>query len=299
MNRLPELAVVVPSVNGWSVLEGVLDALENQNGDVELEIIVADRVGDVVRGPLQREFPAVRLIEASSDTSIPRLRALSIASAQADVVAVIEDHVLVPPDWAERMLEAHRAGAVVVGGAIENAATEDWVDWAAFLCEYSHCLEPPPAGPTQWVAGNNVSYRRSLLERYRDVVESDCWENVLHDAMRSDGVTLHSRPDIRVGHKMHHTVGSYMEQRYLYSRSFAAMRMADASRLARALYGTAALALPPVLFGRIVARVWRTRRHRTQLLFSLPLLVPFVLAWAMGETVGAWRGGGDALARVC
>lgn len=56
--------------------------------------------------------------------------------------------------------------------------------------------------------------------------------------------------------------------------------------------------LPGVLFARIVSRVWRRGRHRRELLYSLPLLIPFALAWAAGETMGAWFGGGNALTRV-
>lgn len=297
--RRPDLSVVVPSVNGWGTLRECLEALADQRGDAQLEILVADRVGDTVRQPLRERFSSVRLLEAPPGTTIPRLRALAFEFAHADVVGVIEDHVIVPPDWTAQMLSAQRGGASVVGGAIDNAACDRLVDWAAFLCEYHHCIEPPPAGPASWVPGNNVTYRRSLLERFRPVLERERWENALHDAMRDAGVTLESRPEIRVGHKMHFTVWEYVRQRYFYSRSFAAMRLAGAGAARRAAYGVAACALPPLLFYRIVTRVWRTGRHRRELIRSVPLFLPFVASWAVGEIAGAWFGPGRALAKVC
>jgi hypothetical protein len=293
----PALSVVVPSVNGWSDLEGSLAALSAQDAGVDIEILVADRVGDAVRRPLRQRFPSVRLIEAEPGTTIPDLRAMAFTEARGDVVGVIEDHVLVPTDWARRMLAEHAAGAQVVGGSVVNAATTKLVDWAAFLCEYSQSLVPPE-GPSEWVTGNNVTYRRDLLASHRDVWQAGRWENYLHDALKRDGVVLMSRPGITVGHKMHYTVGSYLHQRYLYSRSYAGMNAKGAGAARRFAMGLASFALPPVLFARIVSRVWASGKHRRQLLRSLPLQAVFTLGWAAGEIVGWWAGPSDALQKV-
>jgi hypothetical protein len=224
---------------------------------------------------------------------------MAFEAARAPVVGVIEDHVIVPPDWTRRMLAAHREGAVAVGGAVENAAIHRLVDVAAFLCEYSHCLAPPPAGPAPWLTGNNVTYRRALLERFRAVIEQETWENVLHDALRAAGVTLMSRPDIVVGHKKHLTVTEYARQRFLYSRAFAGMRVRNAAPLRRAAWGLAAFLLPPVLLWRIARNVYRSGRYRGAFLRALPLLGIWVCAWTAGEVVGYWFGAGDALGKVC
>ncbi len=293
-----DLSVVVPSVNGWSDLEGCLAALEHQRADAVLEILVADRVGEAVRDQVRNRFPDTRLLEAPAGTTIPDLRALAFGVATGRSVAVIEDHVLVPPGWARQLLEAQERGEEVVGGSVENAATQRTVDWAAFLCEYSHLLPPLPEGPSEWLTGNNTVYRRSLLERYRAVTEQGRWENHLHDRLREDGVTLFCRPGIKVGHKKHYTIWEYFSQRYLYSRSYAGARVADAPLSRRLAYGLAACALPPVLFYRTVSRIWKKGTHRAELVRSLPLLALFVTGWAAGEAVGAWFGPGDALSRV-
>lgn len=289
--------MVVPSVNGWSDLEGVLDALAGQTGGVRVQVIVVDRVGSSVRGPLRTAHPGVVLLEAPPTETIPRMRARAFKAADAEIVGVIEDHVIVPPDWAERMLEAHGRGAVVVGGSVENAARERLVDWAAFLCEYSHCLSPP-VGVSDWLTGNNVTYRRRILEAYAGVIDEGRWENRLHDALRADGVELLSRPDIRVGHKKHYTVREYLSQRYLYARSYAGMRVRGQGRIRRLAWGFAAFPLPPLLFGRTVRKVLEAGRHRAELARSLPLIGLFVTSWAAGEVVGYWAGAGDALRRV-
>jgi glycosyltransferase involved in cell wall biosynthesis len=295
----PLLTVVVPSVNGLGDLSDCLAALSQQRTDVDLEVLVADRCGEPLRAEVRRAFPWVRVLEAPPGTTIPDLRALSFAEARGKSVAVIEDHVIVPEGWAKALLDAQGNGDVVVGGSVENAAVDRLVDWAAFLCEYSHCITPLPEGPAEWVTGNNVIYPRALLGRYQSVLGRGQWENRLHDAMKRDGVPLVCRPQISVGHKKHYTVGEYLSQRYLYARSYAGARVADAPIAKRLAYGAAALALPPLLFYRTVSRIVAKRRHRAELVRSLPLLAVFVMSWAFGEVVGYVAGPGDSLAKVC
>jgi hypothetical protein len=294
-----ELTVVVPSVNGWLDLEGCLAALAAERETIRLEVVVVDRCGEAVRERVRSRFPWVRLIEAGRGTTIPELRAMAFAEARGASVAVIEDHVLVPAGWGRQLLSLQRAGEDVVGGALENAATGSVVDWAAFLCEYSHLLPPLPEGPVTSLPGNNTVYRRDLLEKYREVAGEGRWEDYLHRCMLEDGIVLYSRPAVRVRHKKHYTVTEYLSQRYLYSRSFAAMRLMGKSLAQKIGYGFAAFGLPPLLLLRIVRTVWRKKTHRLELVKSLPLIAVFVGAAGWGEVVGAWMGPGDALARVC
>ncbi len=295
---VPELSVVVPSVNGWADLEGALEALSRNATEVGLEILVPDRCGDAVQEKIRARFPHVRILPASAGTSIPDMRTMAFSAARANSVAVIEDHVIVPRGWARALLDARRRGEAVVGGSVQNAATKRLVDWAAFLCEYSHLLPPLPEGPSTWLTGNNTVYARDLLLQHGPEAAGR-WENDLHDVLRRHGVTLSMHPEITVAHKKHYTVGEYVSQRYLYARSFAAARFAQTGALERAIGGAAAMALPPVLLCRIVAHVMSKGRHRWELVKSLPLVAVFVCAWAAGEAVGAWAGDGGALSRVC
>ena len=292
------LTVAIPSVNGWTDLEPTLAALVAEAEDVRLEILVIDRCGEALREQIRRRFPRVCVLAAPATATIPALRLLAFDAARGESIAVIEDHVIVPRGWARAMLDAQRDNAVI-GGTVENAATSRTVDWAAFLCEYSHCLAPHPTGPSEWLPGNNVVYPRTLLERYRGRLSPDQWENHLHAMMRDDGIALICRPEIAVGHCKHYTVVEYVTQRYLYARSYAGARVAGSSRWRRFAFGAAAFALPPVLFHRTMSRVLRKKRHRTELLLGSPLIALFVSAWAAGEVVGSWFGPGDSLRKVC
>ncbi len=294
----PQLSVIVPSVNSYDDLDGCLRALETGQG-ARLEIIVIDRLGEHVRHFVRREHPGVTVLAAGAGTGIPAMRAAGIRRATAPAVAVIEDHVIVPPGWARAMLDALDQGHEVVGGAVDNAATGSWIDWSAFLCEYSATLPPLPAGPSDWLPGNNVVYRTDILRRHDAVLDQGGWENRLHDAIRAAGGTLMMRPDIVVGHKMHYSFGLYMSQRYLYSRSYAGARARGMPLSRRLALGAAALvALPPLMFLRTIRRIHAKNRYRRELVRALPLLVPFCLSWGAGEAVGYWFGPGRSLSKV-
>ena len=294
----PELSVVIPAVNGWADLDRCLTALGRERDAVRLQVLVPERCGPEVRDAAAKKYPWATVMPVPVGTSIPQMRAQAIHAARAPKVAVIEDHVIVSPGWARAMIDACDANHRVVGGGLVNVATETRVDWAAWLCEYNHLAGPMPAGKVEGIHGNHTVYERSLLEQFRDVIDAGRWEDALHGAARASGVDLWARPDIVAGHQKHYTVREYATQRFLYSRAYAAMRAQGTGLARRFVYGAAAFALPPVLFARIVARVWSGGLYRRHLIPSLPLLLLFVIAWGLGEVAGAWFGDGGALARV-
>jgi len=295
---VPELSVVIPSVNGLGDLVGCLEAVERLRTSVRLETIVVDRLGGAVAELVRQRFPEVRLVPVPAGTTIPMMRHAAFLEATGEAVAVIEDHVIVPPGWGRQLLDALAEGSEVAGGPIVNAATDRLLDWATFLCEYSACLPPLPAGPAGWLPGNNVVYRRGLLERYRAVTAEGKWENRLHDAMRADGVTLRCVPELIVGHKKHFGFGEYLSQRFLYSRSYAGARVHGSSLARRVALGGAAFLLPPLLLVRIQRSLAAKGVSPGMRLRTLPLIALFVLAWGAGEVVGYWAGAGGSLARV-
>lgn len=293
-----ELTVVVPSVNGWSDLHDCLTALDAQRSDASIEVLVPERCGESVRQAAANAFPWVIVMPVSKTTTIPEMRALAFDRATAESVAVIEDHVIVPSGWARALLGA-RQSALVVGGAVHNMATKKLVDWAAYLCEYSHMLPPLPVGESTWITGNNTVYARSLLTQHRDVTHAGRWEGHLHDVIRASGVPLVFRPDIMAGHKKHYTIGEYTSQRYLYARSYAGARAQEGGLARRLAYGAVSLALPPVLLWRTLSRPLKKEVDRSLVWRSLPLTLLFVCAWSAGDIVGAWFGPGDSLQKVC
>ena len=63
-------------------------------------------------------------------------------------------------------------------------------------------------------------------------------------------------------------------------------------------YRTPAFLLPPLLLYRTVQRLTAKKVSPALMLRTLPLIGIFVMSWGLGEIVGYWFGGGDALSKV-
>ena len=294
-----ELSVIVPATNLISDVHDCLAALNLLREDVDLEVLLINRLGDEVALHVEEQFPWVKIVPVAKSTSIPLMRAHAFRIATKSVVAVIEDHVIVTQKWAHQLLDAFDEGVEVLGGSVENLACDKLIDWAPFLCEYSHLIPPIPEGSVDSLAGNNVAYKKTVLDRHLHVADEGHWEHYLHAKLKESGVELICQSDLIAGHKKHYTFWEYMSQRYLYARFYSSKRVAQSNIVKKCIYGMGSCILPPLLFYRIVTRIGEKKEYRTLLIKSLPLISLFVLAWAAGEVVGSLFGEGKSLEKVC
>jgi glycosyltransferase involved in cell wall biosynthesis len=292
------LSVVIASVNGFPVIGECLESLHQQAGAEGIEIVVANRCADGVATAIRETYPRVKLIEAPTETPIPQLRAMAFRACQGDVVAVLEDHCIVDRDWARRMLAAHRGEYPVIGGSVDNAACNRLVDWAAFFCEYSQAMKPLPEGKTDNIPGNNVAYKKWVLERFRPEIETGIWDSALHERIRNAGIPLYQIPSLAIHHKLSASLGWFIAQKFHFARSFSSMRLAGSAPTRRLIYGAGAVLLPLVLARRIVTRVWSSRVHRRELVLCFPILMLLLLSWGAGEAAGYLFGPGSSHAKV-
>lgn len=293
----PRLSVVIVSVNGLGCIAECLEKLEALREREQMEVLVLDRRTDATARTIAERFPWVTLRAGLLGKSIPELRWEGMRAARGEWIAIIEDHCMVSRHWAAEILRLTDAAYGVVGGPVENGARERILDWAFFLAEYGPCMPPLREGETEAVPGNNAAYRRSLLP-LDESKWAGAWESFLQNELRKRGVRIFLSPAMLVYHKKSFRLGEMLEQRFLYSRSFAAMRANGMPGGKRALYAVLSLALPPVLLWRILRCVLSKRRNFRQLLLGLPAIILFVLSWAAGEIVGYLAGPGDSLERV-
>ena len=285
-------------MNGDDHLLKVLTAIDRERATLPIEVLVVSRLGAALRDRVRGAAPWARWLDVDAGTPIPQMRAAAFEIATAPLIAVIEDHVVVPSGWSEIVVRAAHETGGVVGGPVENLAKRTLIDRAAFLCEYSHCLPPGRAGLSSWLPGNNVAYPAATLRPHAAIAAAGGWENEVHAAITASGGQLIFVPEMVAGHDMSYSLGGYMSQRYLYARSYAGNRLRGASFALRAAYAIATLALPALLLLRISRNVLGNPAYRKSLLMSLPLLVLFVVAWAAGEGVGYLAGPGDASGKV-
>ncbi len=133
----PQLSVVIPSVNGKPWILNCLERLYQQTAADSLEIIVCDRLQDDATETIRKRFPDVRVEPNPPDTSIPALRWQGMKQARAEIIAVIEDHSLPPPDWAREVIQGHRLPYEIVAGPWKTKAR------ALYLIGPSFCWSTP------------------------------------------------------------------------------------------------------------------------------------------------------------
>lgn len=99
LGETPTISVVVASCRERHLLEACLDALLPQCRLGEAEVVVARAAAASQVQELMRAYPTVRFVAAPCDATIPELRTAGLAEAEGDIVALTEDHRIVPPDW--------------------------------------------------------------------------------------------------------------------------------------------------------------------------------------------------------
>lgn len=296
----PKISVVIASVNGPAYVDECLRSLEHQTLKDCSEVIVADCCGDEVKKLVHQQYPNVKLLSFEQRKTIPELRAIGMKQAQGDIITLTEDHCLADPQWYERILKAHQDCYGAIGGAVENhSSIHRSVDWAVFFCEYSQFMNPIPSGEVADIPGNNTSYRREFLSHIRDMLDMGTfWEGFLNARLQQKGIRLYSDPAIVVYHKKVFGLSYFFSQRYHYGRSFAGMRVGNASLAKKLLYAGFCPLLPALLISRIGGRVIRKKRQLGAFMRAFPLIVLFSLTWAWGEFVGYLFGPGQSLLKV-
>jgi Glycosyl transferase family 2 len=289
---LADVSLVIPSRRGGaSLLDTVAAFTEETRGGVE--IIVAECAPDDTAARIAARWPAVHVIHAAGDRTIPQLRAAGLARATGGIVAMAGDACAPRAGWLAALRRAHESTPGAVGGALENGSTGRLVDWAVFFCEYGRFMTPLAAEPRADLPAQNVSYSRLALREIDDLVRQATWEPLWHWRLAERGARLVRDGSIVVVLNKRFTLTGFLRERFQYARSFAAQRLDGAPPARRARFTAGCIVLPLVVLVRLGRDLLPKRRHLGWLLLSLPYLCLFACAWAAGEAIGYAHGAGS------
>jgi glycosyl transferase family 2 len=286
------LAVVMVAGECRDRVQRALDALCRQTAIDALEIAVVDVAGDRARELTAPCGAPVRIIRRPGEESWAEARRAGLEGTAAPLVAFVEEHCFVEPDWAEALLAAHEGPWASVGYGFRNANPETYVSRSGMLTDYGLWLEPVRRGPTSLLASNNVSYKRdtflSLADRLDDALESDF---VAQEAFRQRGLPMFVESRAVTNHLNFTTFRETGSANYAWCRAMAARRARAGgwSRSRRIAQATVTPVSAPLFrIGRLV----RTLRDRRPLWGQFAAGLPIVLG------VGIWAGVGEAVGYV-
>jgi len=281
------LSVVVAAVQG---APAVVDCVRALGDDEGVEMVVVDRTGPATRAALAERCPRVRVLPVAATTPLPAMRALGMASAQGERVALIGEHMRAGPGWIAAA-RGHPDGAVaVLGGPVEAGALEAAAEWAYYLLEYAPFMPPLPAGPVARLAGTNSIYPRAMLEPL-GLGDGPVFDSVFQDRARALGLPLLNDPALAVRCEKRLSTARLAVQRYHCGRVSAGQRAQAWTGWRRAAFAAATPLVPPLLLGRLGVALARRGRLRALVPRAAPL-VAGVVAGAWGEAVGVLRGAG-------
>ena len=294
---MTSLSVVVTILgNGSAFTSRCLEALLAQEAAPPMDIVVAlyptldDGAG------LRRSFPMVRFIDIPDDPPRPetalehmnydRRRAVGLAAAGGDLIAMTDDYAIPGRRWCAAMCEQHRNTAyVAIGGGIEIKGSS-LLNRAVYYCDFGRYQPPFPAGAANWLSASNVCYKRAALERCREVWQDLYDETLVHTCIRENGGTLLLTPAVFVGYDRGALrIGRVLRQKRASGRVFAGRRAQQISGAKRMLYAVFSPALAPMMLLRMFLMLRRQGKIRP-FLASAPLTLLCLLCWSAGELTG-------------
>ena len=293
----PPISVTVSTVQGWPEIALNLRTVIESVRAVGGEVVLTDGSGNPAPSP-DEVGPEVVWLSYPGE-SVFQLRDRGYQAARGEIVAITEDHVRVPPQWARQMLDAHAAHpeATAIGGSVENAATGNAMDWGSFLIVQAAVAAPIRTGPAKRLSGAvNVSYKRHAIEAMETYGGLGAMDGLHQRHLAATGATLVNDNSIRVLHDqslgfigttaIHYNAGRTMSGfRRQHMDAVQWLRVIGAPIVPLARYVRAVSLLTPRGYGRHLAR-------------SAPAMLWLLYSQGVGQFVGYLAGPGDSPGKV-
>jgi len=259
-----------------------------------MEVLLFD-LGPENASPVKgSEHPRVKVTRMSPNDLLAAARVRGVRDATAPVVSFMEEHCEMQPGWAEAIVAAHREPWAGVGSDLVNGNPGAGLSDSVFRMNYGAYVRPAAKpGPIAAIAGQNSAFKRDVLLRYGDELESMLFADlVLQWKMRADGYQLYYQPSVKMAHKNENTLRSLATGVFYWNWCFGHLRarVAGWNIFRRALW----IAMSPLLPWVRLAKMWRRVLIDkgvpfTQFLRDVPFVVTINHISAAGQVVGLLR----------
>ena len=265
-------------------LSNCLGALEAQR-DEQVQVIAAVTIDPPAE--LVTRFDWVQWLEPAGDALIPNLWSKGMAVAHGEIVAITIGQFVPASDWLEQIRQAHRRlDSAGIGGPIDPPRGGSAVDWATYFLRYSNYFKYEQEQTVTDIAGDNASYKRNAIAAHWESISEGFWEPEFHRLVLGAGQSLTFVPEIRVTQRGSFGIGRFCAQRLSHGRHFGRDRMRDKPWIFRLAGFMAAPLIPVMLLGKIVRRLTTKPSYLGPFLASLPVMLLFIVSWAVGEAWG-------------
>lgn len=285
------LTVVIVMPRGFGEMAEALRHLQAQSRPDAIEVVLVHTQAHAreIDRTAFRMFGRFITVPVASVPTVASAFVAALEEATGEVVAQMEDHVLLDPDWAEATLSAHEGPWAAVAPRLRNANPATATSWANFVAAFAHAIAASPRGPVDAGPGHNTSYKRQILLHYRDelprLYQS---ERVFHYRLQSDGHRILHDPRVRQAHVNISLSRKALSHAFLGGVLFGAYRSAAMSGAEKAARSLAAPLVPLLRFWR-TCRMLRATADVAMPMTAWALLTLLLAAHAAGEVAGYWR----------
>jgi len=152
----------------WRDLNGAVESLTRQTLLPAEVIVVADHNPDLFRR-IQRELPAVNVVENHEPHGLSGARNSGLAAASGDVIVFLDDDAVAEPNWLAELTRGYSDPNVIgVGGASLPMWMEKQPTWFPeefnWVVGCSYRGLPVSTATVRNLIGCNMSFRRELFD---------------------------------------------------------------------------------------------------------------------------------------
>lgn len=168
------VSVVINTLNRRDHLERTLLALRDQTYP-RFEVIVVNGPSTDDSDEMLRSFEASARLATCTEACLGISRNIGVAMAAGDIVAFTDDDAIPRPDWLDLLVAAYDEVDVAAAGGPVFDVPSDRIEWKICTCDrlgVPNTDSAPPidrylgpgADPVAYLAGCNMSFRRSALQ---------------------------------------------------------------------------------------------------------------------------------------
>ena len=161
------MTVVLVAGNVRERAQRTLQSVLEQKLNGQIAVLVYDRAFQPARDLPEFDHPSVTYQAADSRSTLGQLQKQAVFAVQTEFIAFIEEHVVVPPGWAEESLRLHAAGYTGVTGIFTPGNAHHHWARIGFLMTYGEYVLPRQGGPATDIPADNASFIRSKLLKSR------------------------------------------------------------------------------------------------------------------------------------
>lgn len=203
-----------------------LKSLLEQSAIDRMEILLYD-LGPADCPPIPgSDHPRVFLTRRTPECLLGTARADGIRAAKAPVICFMEEHCEMQPGAAQAFIRAHEGPWAAVGGSFISGNPDSLRSNQAFRMNYGIYLRPHLGrGRTHSVAGQNSSFKREILLRYNEQLETLLNADlVLQWQILREGYEFFHEPAAKIAHRNENTIPSLMTGVFYWNWCFSHVR---------------------------------------------------------------------------